>query len=198
MSMLDEGLEYFHIRKPHLSKREIAAFISQFHPEYRARLMLHSYHDLCSEYKLGGIHLTRQHRRRSYLYRLSLKLRRITHKDLRVTRTFHKLSDLTGDSTRYSYAFLSPVYDSISQSSLGAGFSKRALHLLLPKAKQPVLALGGIRPSLLPEIRAYGYAGAALHGCLWEDGRNPLEVFLEAKRIAAGLIKSPIEDRPKS
>jgi thiamine-phosphate pyrophosphorylase len=70
------------------------------------------------------------------------------------------------------YCFLSPVFDSISKSGYtSAGFlaaeKRQGLERALKEAPLPVLALGGVGPGCLGELRAAGFAGAAVLGAVW-------------------------------
>lgn len=185
--MLDAGLKHFHIRKPRKNKQELAEYIERFPNKFRDRMILHSYHGLAKQFKLGGIHLSREHRRRNKFYAFRLWVKRKMNPDLIVTRTFHKLTDITSDRRKYSYAFLSPVFDSVTRSSLAGGFSKRALLIIIPQAKQPIYALGGISVERLPEVVENGFYGAAFHGSIWESETPAYEIFIEAQRLAHEL-----------
>jgi thiamine-phosphate pyrophosphorylase len=182
--MFEAGLEHFHIRKPRMSRKELTEYIKLFPEKYRSRIVIHSYHGLASSLKLGGIHLSRKHRKRGRLYRIKLFLRRKIERDLLVTRTFHKLTDITNEKRKYSYTFLSPVFDSITHSTLSGGFSKRALLIMIPQAKQPVYALGGVTEERFPEIIDLGFEGAVLLGSVWNSEEAPHIVFKRALEAA--------------
>ena len=62
---------------------------------------------------------------------------------LTVSSSFHKLPQLRADWGNLDYAFLSPVYDSISKTGYGAAFEEAALREALATATVPVVALGG-------------------------------------------------------
>jgi len=75
------------------------------------------------------------------------------------------------------YCFLSPVYDSISKAGYrAAGFlapgegRRRRLAAALGRSPVPVLALGGVGPGKLAELRDAGFAGAAVLGAVWRAG----------------------------
>ncbi len=189
VNMLDKGLDFFHVRKPRKSKSDLADYIKKFPKEYRSRLVLHSFHDLADVYKLGGIHLSRAHRGRNKFYQFRLWLRRRQAPNFVVTRTFHKLTDIVNDKRTYSYTFLSPVYDSHAQTTLSAGFSQRALHIILPQAKQPVYALGGVSLDNLAKSFENGFHGAVFHGSIWDGESSPSEMFAEALRTVHQLSK---------
>ena len=163
-----------------MGRKQLNEFIRQFPERYRERIIIHSYHSLCFRLKLGGIHLSRKHRKRGKFYQFKLFLRRTFARKIIVTRTFHKLTDLTTDKRRYSYTFLSPVFDSITQSTLSAGFSKRALLIMIPQAKQPVFAMGGVSYDRLSDVANLGFEGAVFLGSIWNAKEKPHEVFQRA------------------
>lgn len=188
--MFDAGLKHFHIRKPRLNKNELADYIRRYPDKFRKRMVLHSYHGLADQFGLGGIHLSRQHRKRGRLYQLRIWIKRKLNPDLIVTRTFHKLTDITNDRRRYSYAFLSPVFDSVTRSSLAGGFSRRALLIIIPQARQPIYALGGITTERLRETAENGFHGAVFHGSIWESDTPPHKIYEEAVAIAREIKKN--------
>lgn len=188
VEMFRSGLERYHIRKPRMARAELSSFIEAFPLQFRKRLVLHNYHDLAYRYKLGGIHLSRAHRKRGRWYRMVLAIRRKLNPQLIISRTFHRLSDLTEDDREYSYAFLSPVFDSISNNSLGSGFSPRALNVMLHQSKQPVYAMGGIRPGLVRQVKEFGFDGVVLLGILWKTNSEPLAEYFKIKQECDTLV----------
>jgi len=187
IKMFEAGLSHFHIRKPKYSKTQLIEYIERFPEEYRKNLILHSYHGLADKFNLGGIHLSRSHRKRGKYYQFRLWLKMKSNPDLIITRSFHKLTGVTNDKRKYSYGFLSPVFDSISQSSLSAGFSRRALLILIPQANQPIYAMGGVTVDKLSSLKESGFQGAVLHGALWQGELPPHETFEIAKLKAVSL-----------
>jgi len=187
VKMFEAGLRHFHVRKPKMSHRELKHYLNGYPEQYRKHLVLHTYHGLAYEMGLGGIHLSRSHRKRKSLYRIRLWLRRKITPGLTVTRTFHKLTDLGQDKRTYSYTFLSPIFDSVSQNSLAGGYSRRALLIMIPQARQPVYAMGGVKPDNIGEVVQFGFGGAVLVGALWKSEEKPNMVYkaaLEAARAA--------------
>ena len=65
---------------------------------------------------------------------------------------------------------MSPIFDSISKVGYTARFTAESLLEAAARGivNDRVLALGGVRPEYLPRIRAYGFGGAALMGCIWQ------------------------------
>ena len=187
LKMFDLGLQHFHIRKPRFSRKQMAEYINAIPTKYHKKLILHSYHGLAFKYKLGGIHLSRTHRKRGQLYAFSLWLKRRLYPSLVVTRTFHKLTDISNDRRKYSYCLLGPVFDSISHAALSAGFSKRALLNIIPQARQPVYAMGGISEDNVQKAAEYGFQGVALLGTIWESKTLPHEKYAQLSAIALAM-----------
>lgn len=185
--MFELGLKYFHIRKTHLSKRDLKEYITSFPSEYRSRMILHNHHDLAFKLKLGGIHISKRHRRKGRIYRWRVRFERFKNPNLIITRTFHKLTDIQNDRRRFSYAFLSPVFDSITHATLSGGFSKRALNIVNSSSKYPIFAVGGVTVERLPDIAQLGFSGAALHGSIWAEGGSPAHIFKAAADVAKTL-----------
>ena len=85
-----------------------------------------------------------------------------------ISRSCHNLAELAefpGD-----YAFISPVFDSISKPGYLAAFTPRELsdagrRGLLDRA----VALGGVTPDRIPELRAIGFRAAAMLSAAWPD-----------------------------
>jgi len=187
IKMFKAGLSHFHIRKPKYSKTQLIEYIERFPEKHRKNLVLHSYHDLADKFKLGGIHMSRSHRRRGKYYQFKIWLKMKMNPEMVVTRSFHKLTGVNADKRTYTYGFLSPVFDSISQSSLSAGFSTRALLILIPQANQPIYAMGGVTVDKLSSLKENGFQGAVLHGALWQGELPPHKTFEIAKEQAEKL-----------
>jgi thiamine-phosphate pyrophosphorylase len=180
--MFDAGLSHFHIRKPNFSRKELKDYIEQIPVKYRRRLVLHTNHSFAINYKLGGIHISKKHRKKSLALWFKILRYKIAIPNLIVTRTCHKLGDLLNDNRHYTYVFLSPVFDSISVNSLSAGFSMRGLKNTILQSKKRVYAMGGIEPSNFKTIAEIGFHGAALLGYIWHHTENRVEAFQEAQK----------------
>lgn len=193
--MFDAGLPYYHIRKPRKDKQQLAEYIERFPDKFRSRMVIHSYHSLVRKYQLAGIHLSRQHRRRKGFYKFKLWLQRRLNPKLIVTRSFHKLTDITQDKRRYAYTFLSPVFDSATSSTLSGGYSRRALLIVLPQAKQPVYALGGISLHTINKAAARGFDGVVFHGGIWNSEIPPHQIFIKAQQLVRELDSETSENQ---
>ena len=61
--LFNEGLEYYHLKKPSKNITEYCDYLHQIDEEYHNRIVIHSYHELINEYNLKGIHFEEQLRR---------------------------------------------------------------------------------------------------------------------------------------
>lgn len=174
--MFEAGLERFHLRKPGTSKKYIKEFIEQIPNKYRNRIVIHSNHHYAWKYKLGGIHISKKHRKKHFNLRLKLFWYRLRNPKIVITRSCHKLADLYSESLRYDYVFLSPVFDSISVNTLSGGFNQRGLVSALEETNIRVFAMGGVQPNKFQQIAELGFDGSAILGYLW-SADNRMEAF---------------------
>ena len=99
---------------------------------------------------LQGIHYTERNRPAAPITR--------PWDGLTVSTSFHELGELRRGWGALHYAFLSPVFDSISKEGYGAAFEQGALRTALAGATMPIVALGG---GVLPYV-VCGYAISAV------------------------------------
>lgn len=155
--LLDNGLDYIHIRKPGASREDLKNLIEKIHPQYHNRLKLHDYFDLVVEYGLGGVQLNS---RNADSPSVELKISRSCH-------SLDEIDDFAKAYPDYEYVTLSPIFNSISKKGYASTFN---LDDLTDKIRdRNVIALGGITPSTLPLLRKAGFAGAAMLGCIWSN-----------------------------
>lgn len=174
--MFEAGLERFHLRKPGVSKKYLKEFIEQIPKKYRNRVIIHSNHRYALRYKLGGIHISKKHRKKILSLRIKLMWYRMRRPGLIVTRSCHKLGDLTNTKVSYNYVFLSPIYDSISANTLSGGFNKRGLISSMEQSPLKVVAMGGVIPERFQELADLGFYGFAMLGYIWNNN-DPMAAF---------------------
>ena len=151
-AMLEEGLDRIHLRKPGCTAAELAALIERFPAPFRPRITLHDHFPLQRTYGLGGVHLNGRNPDLPDGYRGT------------VSRSCHSLEEVAAHRTATDYLFLSPVFDSISKQGYRSAFPPAALREAAAAGiiDEKVLALGGVSEANLPEVRGYGFGGAAL------------------------------------
>ena len=134
-SLFEEGLSLVHIRKPNFSEFEMAQYVHQIKLEFRSKLVLHSHHQLADDFGINRIHFSERERKTIRVNNVESKI---------ISTATHSVKDFNSLSSDYEYAFLSPVYASISKENY---FPKTNL---LEDIKQrtnfdsKMVALGGI------------------------------------------------------
>ena len=99
--------------------------------------------------------------------------------------SFHSLQQLRTDwGPALSYAFLSPIFDSISKEGYSAArFDRCKLLQVLDQCEFPVVALGGITSKNMQEARHMGFAGTAVIGSVWQAD-NPVTAWQRLQQAA--------------
>jgi thiamine-phosphate pyrophosphorylase len=91
--------------------------------------------------------------------------------------SLHSLADVLQDWQHLDYAFLSPIFDSISKEGYAAaGFDAAELAQVFRRAQMPVYALGGVTPERLSAVRDMGFAGVGILGAVWTQD-DPVAAF---------------------
>jgi thiamine-phosphate pyrophosphorylase len=182
--ILEQGLKAFHLRKPEYSRDRLAEYIDSIRTEYHSRIVLHSHYDLVKELHIGGIHITRSSKDKKDAIIASIENK--NDPKIRVGISFHALDDLYQENECIDYAFLSPVFDSISKKDYKKAFDYRELKEVLKKTKFNVYALGGCRRENLDQIHKLGFYGAAFLGAIWNES-DPFVSYLRIKKFAKKL-----------
>lgn len=169
-TLFEGGLTHFHLRKPDFSKQEVEEYLKYIKPIYLKRVVLHSHHSLIKKYNLKGIHL-----RGADLQLLSKDALKIVVKDLQkrgftASASLHSFEEIENLPCCLDYAFLSPIFQSISKQDYPSTFTKDELVNFFQqrKSKTPIVALGGIREGNLEQLQQIGFVGIALLGSIWQ------------------------------
>ncbi len=171
------GLQKFHLRKPRFSTRKLSAYLKLLDAEFLERVVIHSHHELSLRFPLGGIYLSRRHKRpSSWKQRLLRTYLRLRRPELTWSTGMHALSDLLQEKNSYSYVFLGPIYESISKVGYKGSFSEQALREVLAKVSIPVMALGGVTEDYLASAYNLGFSGVAVLGRVWQS-EDAIETF---------------------
>lgn len=167
--LFNHGMDYYHMRNKSMRTVQVEAFILEIPVKFHSRIILHSHHHLALKYKLGGIHLNRHYRNNNIKKKLKITYFRFRNKQIKITTSFHNLSGLFEETTDYDYVFLSPIFDSISNSGFQSGFGELNLVNTLAKTNQKVVALGGIDEDKISKLFEMGFYGMGLIGTIWEN-----------------------------
>lgn len=157
LTLLDEGFDFVHIRKPQWTELQMRQLIESITPDAYPYLRVHSHFNLAVEYGLNGVHLNHNnpHPVENAGY---------------VSRSCHQIEELDEpwpetDGCIPSYQTLSPIFDSISKKGYNSNFKLEEIsENILNKS---VIGLGGVTFDKLKRLREVNFIGAAMLGAIW-------------------------------
>lgn len=149
-ALMENRFKYVHVRKPGCCAEEMRGLLEQIPDGLRDRLSLHDFHELAIEYGIGGIHLNSRNPFAPDGW------------EGRLSRSIHSLEEISGVTE--DYAFISPVFPSISKPGYSGNFTLEEVSRWLTPG---IFALGGVTAEKLPLLEDAGFAGAAILGAAW-------------------------------
>lgn len=170
--LFSEGLSLFHLRKPGATGRDVEQLVAGIYPQYRSRIVLHHHHDVAGKYGIHRLHYPSQQRSQ-----LEEEDARRTKKIVYST-SIHEMEEYNSISPIFSYAFLSPVFDSISKP----GYLSKEHDLTKSNTGRRIqlIGLGGINLMNYKNVLEKGYDGIALCGAIWQAEKQ-VDEFLKIK-----------------
>lgn len=175
-SLFENGLELLHIRKPNWDAKEVEQFVQKIPEQFRQRIALHSHYHLANELGVGGIHITNATKGKGIE-------NRFIHSKLSIST--HSIDEALMLKPIYRYAFISPVFRSISKDDYKAAFADNQLVEANKKSNVPLFALGGVDVNTIPNAKEIDFAGVAVLGALWNrEPQGIVSHFIKLKKIA--------------
>lgn len=169
-ALFERGLPLFHIRKYRLADSEMVAYVNRIDLAYRKQLVLHSHFHLAGNLGIERLHIRELDRQQG-------RVRRETKSgNFRLSTSVHSIAAFNDLDDRWDYAFLSPVFPSISK--VGYGTDRTVLQELPLRRKSAVrlVGLGGIDESNYKQVLAAGADGVAVLGAVW-NRQQPIAVW---------------------
>lgn len=170
------GLQRFHLRKPGWDIGRYIDLITQIDRSRHHAIICHQHHQLAKVFGMDYLHYTENDRIKSDESNLSS----LVNDGYRLSTSIHDVS-ATSSLNHFEYAFLSPVFNSISkpgyQSMLPAGFC-----LDRNKSGPKIIALGGVDASNLSLLKKMNFDGAAVLGAIWQDRKQAVSNFISIKK----------------
>ena len=180
-SLFEEGLSLLHIRKPEFSAIEMGQFIHQIKIEFRSNLVLHSHHQIAEDFGINRLHFSEKDRKDSPYSPARFS------KPCRYSTSTHSIEDFNSLEKDFEYAFLSPVFKSISKE---AYYPVKDLFEALKSRtnfKTKVIALGGIDAENIKKTLENGFDDVALLGSIW-NSENPVKQFKLCQQITHSYL----------
>jgi thiamine-phosphate pyrophosphorylase len=177
--MFENGLSVFHLRKPEYNENQLAGYLERINPDFYSRIKIHSSFELLDSYRLGGIHIPFAMTGKSNIIEFK------KDRNISISSSFHTFDEVKEKNEYIDYAFLSPVFDSISKKNYKGRFDLDELSSILALANTRIIALGGCKAENLNQVKQLGFSGAAVLGAVWNTA-DPLSSYVKIKK-AAGL-----------
>jgi thiamine monophosphate synthase len=197
--LLEAGAGKLHLRKPAADLADLEGLLRRLAPRWSERLVLHGGRELALRYGIRHVHGSvdfREGRGRSgggpfvgspaaggpAVADGGSFLR--SGKGLAVSTSVHSWEEFGWLPDGLEYAFISPLFDSISK----AGYMANEGLLNGPLTGTPCLAvgLGGVNAETLGVMVKLGWRGAAVLGWIWEEPRRAVQRFEELKKVVDG------------
>jgi len=171
--LFEEGLDYYHLRKPQKNKEEFCMFLNQIDSKYHSQIIVHTFHELINDYNLKGIHFEEQ-KRIEHIDNPGQYFKGLNMFGKTISSSFHEPKDLEDCGFEFDYHLLSPVFSSISKQ----GYKGREFNV--KHIDKVIIGMGGITKDNLNEIENLGFNGVGVLGGVWNN-ENPIAVFKKMK-----------------
>jgi thiamine-phosphate pyrophosphorylase len=181
--LLGAGLDRYHLRKPAWGAARCAGLIAEIPCELHRRISIHQHYELAEAFEVG-LHFKEEVAARASACHVESKPE-VDGASRFSSLSLHQLDDLNVHLKGYDYAFLSPVFPSISKPGYQAQWTEANLRaaLALPRVAQ-IYALGGITVANVDRALEFGFDGVVLHGSLWQS-TDPLATFAAFRKEPA-------------
>ncbi len=161
LRFFEAGLDYFHIRKPHWTSKDMSAFIHAIPVAYRNRLVLHSHHYNVPKYDLGYIHFN------PFGPATYDKMRWRCQKSIQL----NNLYELGALDQRIDLVLFGPVFNSTRQEETRSTryFGEDIKNFISENHLEfDLIALGGVKASNIAFCHELGFSGVAVMTEIWE------------------------------
>jgi thiamine-phosphate pyrophosphorylase len=160
---LAAGLPAVQVREKDLSAAELAALCRRLRKPTRERRALLIVNDRADVALAVGADAVQ----RTHSSLAVAEIREIVDKRLRIGASTHAPEEaLAAEAEGADWIVFGPVYDTPSKRRYGAPQGLRALEAVVAAVRIPVIAIGGIAPERVPEVRRAGAHGVAVISAL--------------------------------
>lgn len=168
-NLFQEGMNRFHIRKPDLSKNELEDFIDAIGLEYHDKIVLHNFS--LKNSSVLNCHISDW---KSVDFNL--------FQDKMISTSTHSIDEFNQLTKNWNYAFLSPVFESISKENYGRNSNVLETVQNRTNFQTELVALGGIQEDTIKLAFDSGFDNVALLGAIWLED-NPIQKFKKCQKI---------------
>jgi thiamine-phosphate pyrophosphorylase len=164
----------------------MAHFIHQIKPEFRNNLVLHNHHDLSEDFGINRFHFSEKERKSNLA-----QPARFSKPCRSKSTSTHSIENFNSLENEFEYAFLSPVFKSISKENY---LPEKDLFEEIKSRKNhqtKLVALGGIDSKNIQEVLENDFDDVALLGSIWKN-ENPLKQFKLCQKIVLLYSQSQV------
>ncbi len=172
--LFQEGLELLHVRKPMMDEAAMRNYIKNIDSGYHEQLVLHSHYILAEEFGTSRLHFKESERQ---------NIPDRFFKEYIVSTSVHSIDGFNKLDARWEYAFISPVFPSISKKGYGNGTKILESIRQRKNDESGLIALGGIDQHNIDTVFSENVDGAALLGAIWES-KEPLKTYIQCRQNA--------------
>jgi thiamine-phosphate pyrophosphorylase len=183
--MLEAGLKKLHIRKPGAEDDDKAEMLERLAPRWASRLVLHGSAELARQYGIAQVHgsveLTNGKGKSGGGPSVGASNGGGLVAGPAISTSVHSWEEFEALPAGLAYAFISPLFDSISKP----GYRANMALLGQPEGSLPCLpvGLGGIGADTIREMISRKWKGAAVLGWVWEEPGGAVRRYEQLKKI---------------
>lgn len=183
--MLRNGADRLHLRKPSWSQEDVRAWLCAMPSSCLRQITVHNHVEMACEMPIGGVHVNGNVSWEKV--KDVMRKRPKTWEELMVSVSCHSLREVAENERMADYAFLSPVFDSVSKDGYTSKFDGETLSRARKEGlvNEKVMALGGVTLERIGKVRSYGFGGVAMIGGAW---RRSEEDFLRMVALCRGDV----------
>lgn len=177
--LLEAGVARLHLRKPEASMAGLEGLLSRLAPRWADRLVVHGNRELALRYGIPNVHGSVAYARGGGRSGGGPFVG--APAGLALSTSVHSWEEFGALPAGLAYAFISPLFDSISKK----GYAANTALLRQPEEVLPCMpvGLGGIGVETIGELLRQGWSGAAVLGWIWEQPGAAVTRFKELKSI---------------
>jgi len=183
-ALLEAGVDRLHLRKPAAEPAALEGLLRRLAPRWSERLVLHGGRELALRHGIRNVHGSVDYldgRGRSgggpFVG---------GGEGLTISTSVHNWEEFGWLPEGLAYAFISPLFDSISKAGYMA--NKELLNRPAggPAGRCLPVGLGGVNAETLGEMVRLGWKGGAVLGWIWEEPRLAVGRFEQLKKVVDG------------
>jgi thiamine-phosphate pyrophosphorylase len=179
--LFESGMELYHIRHHNISEEDLRGLIAGVESDYLPRVVANHNHDIARSMGIQRFHFTEEDRKKWEKKKWKNRSEsEIYSTSVHSLETFNELPDF------FEYAFISPVFDSISKP----GCKAVRFDLSQRNSEKPIklIGLGGIHSANIHDAMDLGYDGFAVLGSIWES-EEPVKAFQKIRNAMESKIE---------